>query len=70
MKYLAKCKKTLYYNWASGRFGSCRRAVLNTSDCQDLFNNTVLTVSKKEQLAIIEDFGERKLKLHIVSGKS
>ena len=43
------------------------QAALNS---EDLFNNRIVLVSKKDQLAVIEDMPESKLKLNVLAGKS
>ena len=70
MKYLARCKKTLYYDWTSHKFGDNRKVISSTLKCEDLFNTLVTLVSKKEQIAIIEDTADNKLKLNVLSGDS
>lgn len=43
----------------------------NKSIVEDLFNNRIVLVSKKDQLAIVEDFEEsNKVKLDILAGKT
>lgn len=44
--------------------------MLAAINSEDLFNNRIVLVSKKDQLAVIEDLPENKLKLNILAGKS
>lgn len=70
MKYLVRCKKTLYYNWSTNEFGDNKKTLKDNITCNDLFNNMVLLVSKKDQIAVIEDAPEAKLTLNVLAGKS
>jgi len=69
MRYIVRCKKTLYYDWSSNKFGNSRKAMTKALDYEDLFNNMVILVSKKDQIAIIEE-DDNKLKLNVLAGKS
>jgi uncharacterized protein YabE (DUF348 family) len=70
MKYIARCKKTLYYDWSADKFGNSRKKMAAALSSEDLFNNRIILVSKKDQLAVIEDLPENRLKLNILAGKS
>lgn len=70
MKYIARCKKTLYYDWVSDRFGNSRKGMSKTLRCEDLFDNAIILVSKKDQIAVLEDDGESKMKLDVLAGKT
>ena len=70
MKYIVRCKKTLYYDWSIDKFGNNRSVLKNSTNTVDLFNNRVMLVAKKEQLAVAEDVDESKLKLSTLTGKS
>lgn len=70
MKYIVRCKKTLYYDWSIDKFGNNRNTLKNSTNTVDLFNNRVVLVAKKEQLAVAEDVDENKLKLSTLTGKS
>jgi uncharacterized surface anchored protein len=71
MKYIVRCKKTLYYDWTINSFDHNKSALKKKSIIEDLFNNRIILVSKKDQLAIVEDFEEgSKVKLDILAGKT
>lgn len=70
MKYIVRCKKTLYYDWSAGKFGNNRKKMTAALNSEDLFNNRIILVSKKDQIAVIEDLPESKLKLNVLAGKS
>lgn len=70
MKYIARCKKTLYYDWFLDKFGTSRKKLQKEVGSEDLFSNRIILVSKKDQLAVIEDLPDNKLKLNILAGKS
>ncbi len=70
MKYIVRCKKTLYYDWSIDKFGNNRNVLKNSTNTVDLFNNRVVLVAKRDQLAAAEDIDDGKLKLSILNGKS
>ena len=70
MKYIVRCKKTLYYDWSSNKFGGNRKAMAEMLSYEDLFNNMIILVSKKDQIAVIDESQDSKLKLNMLTGKS
>ena len=70
MKYIVRCKKTLYYDWSADKFGNNRKKMVASLNSEDLFNNRIVLVSKKDQIAVIEDLPENRLKLNVLAGKS
>ena len=71
MKYIVRCKKALYYDWSADKFDANKKSLKNNLNAEDLFNNRIILVSKKDQLGIVEDFeAGSKVKLDILAGKT
>lgn len=70
MKYIVRCKKTLYYDWVSNKFGDSRKKMSNELKYEDILNNMVVLVSKVDQIAIINEDTNSKLTLDVLAGRS
>ena len=70
MKYIVRCKKTLYHNTVSNKFEDNRGKLSKDLVYVDLFNNLVLLIAKREQIAVVETDDDAKCKLSVLSGPS
>ena len=54
MKYIVRCKKTLYYNNITNKFGNSRHVLSKDLVYIDLFHSLVELIAKKDQIAIVD----------------
>lgn len=69
MKYIVRCKKTLYCDTTSNSFGNSRKKMAKQLIYVDVFNNFITLIAKKDQIAIVDTTKtEEGCKLDLLSG--